>query len=702
MFALAAGRRAARASRWKKSRRPRPRRSRLSPLRPQTVEGVVAATGIVAAAPGADWTITAPEPARIVELPKAEGDRVKPGDLLVRFEIPSLATDVATRRAEVETGTRARGERPGLGDAPDDARRARRRGAEGARGRQARARRSARRARASRQREPERRRRLPSRTVVRARFAGVIAKRAHNPGDMVEASAIGRHPARHRSGKLQVVAAVPIPDLRRVASRPARFAFSCRAADEPEDRQGAHPSGRGRPDRRRRRRAHRRSPARHASPPARRCASRSSPSSAPTRSRCPPKRSLHEDEDAFVMVAGADNKAHKRKVDARPDDAQASGDHRRPQGGRGGHRPGPAGPARRRGHHAVDEMSLVVARRALRPRHPHRHGACWRPPACCPAFSLPSDIYPPLDLPARRGRSATAARCPARTMMLTVTRPIEQALLEVPGVRRVRSTTFRGATEISAQFDPATDMVLALQQAQGKVAEIRGELPADLDLVDRAADAGGLSLSQRQPDGRPAVGRSLRLRLLRDAAGAVARARRRQRRSAVERHARDRGHRRSRAADRRRASPSATSPTRSRRRTSCSRSAAITPADCSTSCSRPGMWKSIDDIPRDAARGQGRRDDPRRRRRDGAAAARPIARRSSAATGMVAANISVSQQIGANILDVRAGVETALHGSRADAAGGSASCRRPTTSRSSSPPRSPTCATRSSSAACSR
>ena len=55
---------------------------------------------------------------------------------------------------------------------------------------------------------------------------------------------------------------------------------------------------------------------------------------------------------------------------------------------------------------------------------------------------------------------------PPQAMMLTVTRPIEQAVMEVPGIRRVRSTTFRGATEISAQFDPATDMVLALQQVQ--------------------------------------------------------------------------------------------------------------------------------------------------------------------------------------------------------------------------------------------
>src|SRR6188508_2484968 len=98
------------------------------------------------------------------------------------------------------------------------------------------------------------------------------------------------------------------------------------------------------------------------------------------------------------------------------------------------------------------------------------------------AFALPSDIYPPLIFPrvVVIGHSGTI---PAQSMMLTVTRPIEQALLEVPGIRRVRSTTFRGATEISAQFDPATDMILALQQAQGRVAEIRGSLPSDLDLV---------------------------------------------------------------------------------------------------------------------------------------------------------------------------------------------------------------------------
>lgn len=95
---------------------------------------------------------------------------------------------------------------------------------------------------------------------------------------------------------------------------------------------------------------------------------------------------------------------------------------------------------------------------------------------------LPSSIYPPLEFPrvVIIGHSGTL---PARTMMLSVTRPLEQAVMEVPGIRRVRSTTFRGATEISAQFEPSSDMIVALQQVQGKIDDARRQLPAGTDLI---------------------------------------------------------------------------------------------------------------------------------------------------------------------------------------------------------------------------
>jgi CzcA family heavy metal efflux pump len=98
------------------------------------------------------------------------------------------------------------------------------------------------------------------------------------------------------------------------------------------------------------------------------------------------------------------------------------------------------------------------------------------------AFSLPSSIYPPLQFP-RIVVIAKSGTLPSQSMMLTVTRPIEQVVLEVPGIRRVRSRSIRGAAEISAQFAPSTDMVVALQQVQNRVAEIRGELPADAELA---------------------------------------------------------------------------------------------------------------------------------------------------------------------------------------------------------------------------
>jgi CzcA family heavy metal efflux pump len=96
--------------------------------------------------------------------------------------------------------------------------------------------------------------------------------------------------------------------------------------------------------------------------------------------------------------------------------------------------------------------------------------------------SLPSDIYPPLQFP-RLLVIAHSGSLPARSMMMSVTRPLEQAAMEVPGIRRVRSRTFRGATEISAQFDPRTDMAGALQFLQNRVAEVRQDLPAETDLA---------------------------------------------------------------------------------------------------------------------------------------------------------------------------------------------------------------------------
>ncbi|HEY8021355.1 MAG TPA: biotin/lipoyl-binding protein, partial [Thermoanaerobaculia bacterium] len=58
-----------------------------------TIRAAVRVTGSIKPAPGAELQVTAPQAARIAEMPKAEGDRVRKGDLLVRFDIPSLDAD---------------------------------------------------------------------------------------------------------------------------------------------------------------------------------------------------------------------------------------------------------------------------------------------------------------------------------------------------------------------------------------------------------------------------------------------------------------------------------------------------------------------------------------------------------------------------------------------------------------------------------
>jgi CzcA family heavy metal efflux pump len=97
------------------------------------------------------------------------------------------------------------------------------------------------------------------------------------------------------------------------------------------------------------------------------------------------------------------------------------------------------------------------------------------------ARALPSSIYPPLQFP-RIVMVAHSGTLPPQSMSLIVSRPIEQAVMAVPGVRRVRSRSIRGASEISAQFDPSTDMVVALQTVQNRVAEIAGGLPPDTEM----------------------------------------------------------------------------------------------------------------------------------------------------------------------------------------------------------------------------
>lgn len=92
------------------------------------------------------------------------------------------------------------------------------------------------------------------------------------------------------------------------------------------------------------------------------------------------------------------------------------------------------------------------------------------------AAGLPSAIFPTVTFPQVKV-IADVGDEPAAQMMPTVTRVLEEAILRVPGIQIVRSTTSRGSTEISAQFTWNTDMVLALNRVQAEMQRVRPDLP---------------------------------------------------------------------------------------------------------------------------------------------------------------------------------------------------------------------------------
>ncbi len=97
------------------------------------------------------------------------------------------------------------------------------------------------------------------------------------------------------------------------------------------------------------------------------------------------------------------------------------------------------------------------------------------------ALSLPSSIYPELEFQ-RITIVAQGTSLGARQQMFSVTRPLEQGVGVVPGLQRVRSRSIRGASELSLDFAPGTDMVVALQQVQARVNDARPDLPAGLEI----------------------------------------------------------------------------------------------------------------------------------------------------------------------------------------------------------------------------
>jgi CzcA family heavy metal efflux pump len=92
------------------------------------------------------------------------------------------------------------------------------------------------------------------------------------------------------------------------------------------------------------------------------------------------------------------------------------------------------------------------------------------------AFDMPSAIFPQTNFP-RVVILVDNGVMPANEMMATITRPVEESLKDIPGVRTVRSKTGRGSAEINVFFTWQTDMVQAELYVQGRLAVIQKSLP---------------------------------------------------------------------------------------------------------------------------------------------------------------------------------------------------------------------------------
>ena len=180
-----------------------------------SIQGVLHATGVINPAPDGELIVIAPEAGRIVDIPRAEGERVNKGDVLVRFEIPSLTAEVQRQAAEVQRAEAA------LATAKANQARqqqlfergiAARKDVEDADRTVADAQAAVGQAEASRAAAIT----AAGRSTVRAAFSGVIAKRFHNPGDLVEAAASDPVLRVIDPRRLEVVASVPLSESSRI------------------------------------------------------------------------------------------------------------------------------------------------------------------------------------------------------------------------------------------------------------------------------------------------------------------------------------------------------------------------------------------------------------------------------------------------------------------------------------------------------
>lgn len=93
------------------------------------------------------------------------------------------------------------------------------------------------------------------------------------------------------------------------------------------------------------------------------------------------------------------------------------------------------------------------------------------------AFTIPVSVFPSTNFP-RVLVGVDNGVMPIDQMMVTITRPLEEAVNSVPGLLSVRSITSRGSAEIDLYFRWDVDMFQTLQYVNAAISRIQPELPS--------------------------------------------------------------------------------------------------------------------------------------------------------------------------------------------------------------------------------
>jgi len=95
---------------------------------------------------------------------------------------------------------------------------------------------------------------------------------------------------------------------------------------------------------------------------------------------------------------------------------------------------------------------------------------------------LKTSLFPEITFPKIK-IIADAGLQPVQKMMVTVTKPLENAIKQIPDLVTIRSTTSRGSCEISAFMDWSADIDVAKQRIESKIAEANNLLPAGVQIT---------------------------------------------------------------------------------------------------------------------------------------------------------------------------------------------------------------------------